>query len=315
MATISDIARRANVSKTTVSRVLNGRPDVDRATAERVRQVVAELGFVPSASARALVNGRAKCVGLLIPSLDLAWVLPLVEGVADRVEAREHTLTLHTIARGEESLAAMSAQVNARVIDGLVAVVPHGLEDYLRRFVERGLPVALIDDRDLVPAVPRVWATDRAGGEAAARHLVALDRLPAATITGPLSTVGGRERLAGFRQALAEAGDELDPSRVREGDWTIAGGRAAMRSLLSDHPDLRAVFAANDLMAIGAMRAVVDAGRRVPDDVAIVGYDDIPFAAQMIPALTTVRQPLAEMAGAAAAAVLDATAGNPWEPG
>ncbi|HET7095526.1 MAG TPA: substrate-binding domain-containing protein, partial [Thermomicrobiales bacterium] len=142
----------------------------------------------------------------------------------------------------------------------------------------------------------------------------ALDRAPAATITGPLCSIGGRERLAGFRQALADASAPLDPLLVREGDWTTAGGAAAMRSLLSAQPHLGAVFAANDLMAIGAMRAIVDSGRRVPDDVAVVGYDDIPFASQMIPALTTVRQPLAEMAGAAAAAVLDATAGRPWEP-
>jgi LacI family transcriptional regulator len=273
------------------------------------------LGYVPSASARALVNGRAKCVGLLIPSLDLAWVLPLVEGVADRAEAREHTLALHTIARGQESLAAIAAQVNARVIDGLIAVVPRGLEAWLRGFVERGLPIALIDDQDLVPSVPRIWATDRAGGFDAGRHLVDLDRLPAAAITGPLDSFGGRERLAGFRQALTESNIPCDPTLVREGDWTIASGREATRSLLMDHPDLQAIFAANDLMAIGAMRAIVDAGRRVPDDVAVVGYDDIPFAAQMIPALTTIRQPLVEMARAAAAAVLDATAGRPWEPG
>ncbi|HEX5497954.1 MAG TPA: substrate-binding domain-containing protein, partial [Thermomicrobiales bacterium] len=262
----------------------------------------------------ALVNGRARCIGLLIPSLELAWVLPLVEGVADRVEACEHTLALHTIAHGQVSLAAIAAQVNARVIDGLVAVVPHGLEGWLRRFVERGLPVALIDDRDLAPAVPRVWATDRAGGFDAGRHLVNLGRLPAATIAGPLSSIGGRERLAGFRQALEEASASFDPALVHEGDWTIDGGTTGMRSLLAARPDLRAVFAANDLMAIGAMRAIVDSGRRVPDDVAVVGYDDIPFASQMIPALTTVRQPLADMARAAAAAVLDATAGRPWEP-
>jgi LacI family transcriptional regulator len=242
-------------------------------------------------------------------------VLPLVEGVADQVEAREHTLTLHTIARGQESLAAISAQVNARVIDGLIAVVPRGLEHWLRGFVERGLPIALIDDQDLVSSVPRIWATDRAGGIDAGRHLVALGRMPAAAITGPLDSIGGRARLDGSRRALAEASMPFDPSLVREGDWTIASGWDGMRALLAAHPELRSIFAANDLMAIGAMRAIVDSGRRIPEDIAVVGYDDIPFAAQMIPALTTIRQPLADMARAAAAAVLDALAGQPWEPG
>lgn len=305
MVTISEIARRANVSKTTVSRVLNGRPDVDERTAERVRRLVAELGYVPSANARALANGRARCIGLLVPSLELPWFLELLRGVADEAEAAGYTLALHTVARGESSLATFASQVAARVIDGLVAVTPHGLRGYLAVLIERRFPVVLIDDETHGLDAPLVWATDRAGGASATSHLLGQGKAPVAAITGPLDSIGSRLRFDGYREALAAAGSPMDPTLVREGDWTIAGGAAAMADLLKARPDVRGVFAANDLMAIGALRAAHAAGREVPGHLAVVGYDDIPVASQTIPALTTVRQPLYEMGRDAARRVLE----------
>lgn len=309
MVTIAEIARRANASKATVSRVLNGHPAVDPRTAARVRAIVAEVGYVPRASARALANGRARCIGFLVPSLTVPWLLELLRGVADEVEAADHTLALHTIARGEASLAAFSAQVAARAIDGLVAVLPRDVPS-LAGLRARGLPVVLIDDRDGAPGFPRVWTTDRLGGYQATRHLLTLGRAPVAVITGPLASVGGQDRLAGYRRALAEAGVAFDPDLVRSGDWTEASGGAAMDRLLAAHPELRGAFVANDLMAFGAMRALAESGRQVPSDVAVVGFDDIPAAAHTTPALTTVRQPLYEMGRTAVRAVFAALAGE-----
>jgi LacI family transcriptional regulator len=306
MVTISEIARRADVSKTTVSRVLNGRPDVDARTAQRVRQLVTDLGYVPSATARALAHGRARCVGLLVPSLDLPWLLELLRGVADEVEAADYTLALHTVGNGAASLATFTAQVGARVIDGLVAVAPVDLDDYLANLVRRGLPVAVLTDHDHGLGAPTVWATDRDGGRLATAHLLALGRAPIATITGPVRLHGGCQRFSGYRDALAAGGLAFDPSLVREGDWTKEAGVAAMADLLRARPDLRGVFAANDLMALGAIKAIVASGRTVPGDIAVVGYDDIPVAAQTIPELTTVRQPLYEMGRDAARRVLAA---------
>ncbi|MCC6314255.1 MAG: LacI family DNA-binding transcriptional regulator, partial [Thermomicrobiales bacterium] len=173
MVTIGEIARHAQVSKTTVSRVLNGRPDVDPHTAERIRAVVAALGYVPSANARALAHGRGRSIGLLVPTLELPWLQEVLRGIADEVEAADHTLALHTLARGRESVAAFSAQVAARAIDGLVAVIPHGYEDDLLVLARQGLPIVLIDDASHHDVFPSVWSTDRAGGRQATAHLLA----------------------------------------------------------------------------------------------------------------------------------------------
>ena len=158
----------------------------------------------------------------------------------------------------------------------------------------------LVDDQDHRLAVPTVWATDRAGGHEAARHLIAHGRMPLATIAGPRSSRGGIERLAGVRAALREAGLPIDERLEAEGDWTREGSEAAMIELLDACLGLRGGFAANDLMAFGAIHALVASGRAVPGDVAVVGSDDIPPAALTTPGLTTVRQPRYEMGRAAA---------------
>lgn len=310
VVTISDIARRANVSKTTVSRVLNGRPDVDAQTAARVRRLVVELDFVPNATARALAHGRGRCLGLLVPSLDLEWLMELLRGVADEVEAANHTLALHTTANGDASLASFLAQVDARVIDGLVAVVPRELPS-LVRLRERGFPIVLIDDRGRAPNFASVWTTDRLGGWQATRHLLSLGREPIGIIVGPAHSAGAQDRWAGYCQALAEAAVAAPPALVADGDWSAASGAAAMARLLERQPTIRSVFATNDLMAFGAIRTLARLGRRVPDDVAVVGFDNIPTADLMTPGLTTVRQPLYDIGRAAVHHVLQVLGGAP----
>lgn len=316
MVTIAEIARRASVSKTTVSRVLNGKPDVDHRTADRVQALVAELGYVRSASAQALAKGQARCIGLLVPSLTLPWLLEVLRGVADEVEAANYTLALHTMPRGDESLAAFSTQVSARSIDGLAVVVPGDLRDYLLGLRHSGLPVVVIDDCYYHPDFPSIRTTNLVGAYEATRHLLALDKTPVATITGPLTAPGTCDRLAGYRQALEEAGESPAPSLVVESDYTEPGGAAALDQLLVTRPQVRGVFAANDLMAFGAMRALARAGRAVPDDVAVVGFDDIPASAHTTPPLTTIRQPLYDMGANAARGLLAALNGRelPTEP-
>jgi LacI family transcriptional regulator len=313
MVTITDVARHAGVSKATVSRVLNGRPDVDARTAMRIRATIAELGYVPSARGRALASGRAGCIGFLVPSLTLPWLLEVLRGVADAVEAAGFAVTLHTTSRGTASLASFAAQVRARAIDGVVAAAACDLRLYLADLRDEGVPVVLIADH-ADPAFPTFWATDRAGGYEAARHLLALGRWPIAAIAGPAKCHGARERVAGYRQALAEAGRSPSPDLIEEGDWTEAGGAAAMDALLARRPDLRAVFAANDRMAFGATRAIVRSGRAIPADVAVVGYGDIPAAEHTTPPLTTIGLPFYDLGCAASRALLGALAGDSLSP-
>ncbi len=310
--TINDIARSAGLSKASVSRALNGKQDVDPQTRKRVLALAAQMGYVPSASARALSNGRSTCLGLLVPSLTWPWILEVLRGVAEEIEQSGYSLMLYTTASGADSEHAfMSQVVPAGAVDGLALVIPPGMLDHIGRLAQRGVPVVVIDDRGHHPEFPTVATTNIEGGRTATHHLVALGRRWIAMLNGPLDYGCNRDRLEGYRLALQQAGIRFDPRLVANGDFAERGGASAMATLLESAPRLDAVFAANDLMAFGAMRALRNAGRRVPDDVAVVGFDDLPASALTQPPLTTVRQPLYEMGRTAATMVMSAVRGEP----
>jgi LacI family transcriptional regulator len=309
--TIADVAARAGVSKTTVSRVLNGKGELDVATAARVRRVIEELGYVPSAPAVGLARGRTQVVGMLVPSLTWPWMGEVLQGAVDVVESERYALLLFTCNRGAESMRQFATQVSAKSFDGLLVIEPEGTLDYIADLYERGLPVVLIDDRGHQPGFPSVGTTNRAGGEAAARHLLELGRRRPLVITGTEEFGCTQERLAGFTEAYAAAGLPLDPRLVVEGDFTFDSGRLAAKKLTEAGLDFDAIFAHNDLSAGGALQAIREAGRRVPEDVAVVGFDDIPYAAHTEPPLTTVHQPMREMGQAAARMLMSYFEGVP----
>ncbi|HEX2774902.1 MAG TPA: LacI family DNA-binding transcriptional regulator [Micromonosporaceae bacterium] len=302
--TIAHVAARAGVSKTTVSRVLNGKGDLDEATAARVRQVIDELGYVPSARAVGLARGRTRIIGMLVPSLTWPWMGEVLQGVVDVVETEGYGLLLFTCNRGEESMWQFASQVSAKSFDGLLVIEPEGTLDYIAGLHARGLPVILIDDRAKRPLFPSVATTNRSGGRAAGTHLVELGRRRPLVITGPNRFGCTQDRLDGFAEAYADAGLPLDPALVVEGDFTLDCGRRAVKQTLEAGVAFDAVFAHNDLSAAGAMQAAREAGCRVPEDIAVVGFDDLPLAATTDPPLTSVRQPLREMGEAAARLLL-----------
>jgi LacI family transcriptional regulator len=302
--TIADVAARAGVSKTTVSRVLNGKGELDEATAARVRKVIDELGYVPSARAVGLARGRTRIVGMLVPSLTWPWMGEVLQGVVDVVETEGYGLLLFTCNRGDESMRQFASQVSAKSFDGLLVVEPEGTLDYIAGLHARGLPVVLIDDRAHRPLFPSVATTNRTGGHAAGAHLLELGRRQPLVITG-LNRFGcTHERLDGFAEAYANAGLPLDPALVVEGDFTFDCGQLAVKRTIEAGLSFDAIFAHNDLSAAGAIQAVREAGRRVPKDVAVVGFDDLPLAATTEPPLTSVRQPLREMGETAARMLL-----------
>lgn len=309
--TINDIARRVGLSKASVSRALNGKQDVDPETRLRVLAVAQEVGYVPSASARALSNGRSNCLGLLVPSLTWPWILEVLRGVAEEIERSGYSLILYTTASGADAERAfMSQVVPAGAVDGLALVIPPGMLEQVGRLARGGLPVVVIDDRGHHPEFPAVATTNIEGGRTATQHLIERGRRRIAMLNGPLDYGCNQERLDGYRAALEAARIGFDARRVANGDFAESGGTTAMASLLAADPDLDAVFVANDLMAFGAMRALRDAGRTVPDDVAVVGFDDLPASALTHPPLTTVRQPLYEMGRTAATMVMSAVRGE-----
>ena len=302
--TIADVAARAGVSKTTVSRVLNGKGELDEATAARVRQVIDELGYVPSARAVGLARGRTRIVGMLVPSLTWPWMGEVLQGVVDVVETEGYGLLLFTCNRGDESMRQFASQVSAKSFDGLLVIEPEGTLDYIAGLHARGLPVVMIDDRANRPLFPSVATTNRSGGHAAGEHLLEIGRRRPLVVTG-LNRFGcTQERLDGFAEAYANAGLELDPTLVVEGDFTFDCGQVAVKRTIEAGIHFDAVFAHNDLSAAGAMQAVREAGRRVPEDVAVVGFDDLPLAATTEPPLTSVRQPLRQMGETAARLLL-----------
>jgi LacI family transcriptional regulator len=310
--TIRDVARRAQVSKTTVSRVLNGKPDVDPATTELVRAVVEEMGYVPSASAVSLARGRAHSIGLLAPALSRPWVLEVLRGVAEGIETTDYSLTLFTTSRSEASMQELRNQLRSQALDGLAIMQPPWRFDPVTDFPADGMPVVLIDDRNTHPNIPSVGSADRGGIIEAIEHLASLDRHKIAMISGPIEIGCHRERLAAFREACELVGGSSRANLICEAleDSHRAGYQAAGK-LLARRASFDALFVGNDAMALGAMRRLRAEGVDVPGEVAICGFDDIAAARYADPPLTTVYNPLYEMGGRAIRMLLDACDGAP----
>jgi LacI family transcriptional regulator len=310
--TIADVAARAKVSKTTVSRVLNGKGELDESTAARVRAVIDELGYVPSSRAVGLARGRTRVVGMLVPSLTWPWIGEVLQGAVDVLETERYGLLLFTCNRGEESMRQFGAQVSAKSFDGLLVIEPEGTFDYIATLHARGLPVVLIDDRDQTSGqIPSVGTTNHSGAGAAAAHLLEIGRTRPLVIAGPDRFGCTVQRLGGFAAKFAEAGHPIPAERVLPGDFTVERGVAGVQEALAAGIEFDAVFAHNDLSAIGAMQGLLDRGKRIPQDVAVVGFDDIPTAAHTQPSLSTVHQPAREMGEAAARTLLAHFEGTP----
>ena len=302
--TIADVATRAGVSKTTVSRVLNGKGEINENTVLKVRKAISELGYVPSAGAVGLARGTTQMVGMLVPDLAWAWA-GIVQAVVETLEAEGFGLRMLTWNRGEESLRRLGLQVAAKSFDGLLVIEPEGALGAITELHEAGLPVVLIDDRFQRPGFPHVATTNREGGEQAARHLLDLGRRRPLVVTGPEEYGCTRERLDGFVDVYTEAGIELGQRSIIRGDFYFDGGRSAVAQALADGVEFDAVFAHNDPSAAGALAALHEAGLRIPRDVAVVGFDDVELASYTYPGLTTIRQPMREMGEAAARLLLD----------
>ena len=254
--TIADVAREAGVSKTTVSRVINLKGEVDGSTAARVREVIADLGYVPSSGAVGLARGRSRTVGLLVPSFTWPWMGEVLQGIVDTVEAADYGLLLFTCNRGAQSVERFTTQVSARAFDGLVVVEPENTLDQLTALHRAGLPIVLIDDRGHHPEFPSVVTTNHEGGASAARHLRAAGRTRPLVVTGPDAL-----RLR-TRPARAASVRSCPPSWSWTGTSPNAGGGSPWSELLAAGTEFDSVFAHNDISAAGV--AARPAGRRPP---------------------------------------------------
>jgi DNA-binding LacI/PurR family transcriptional regulator len=295
--TLEQVARRAGVSRATVSRVVNGSTTVAAEIREMVVQAVRELGYVPNHAARSLVTQKANSFALVLPEPSTRvfsedqFFPALIRGVGQELEVVDSQLVL-MMATSAASHERIAQYVLAGHVDGVMIASMHGEDPLPRALFGTGVPV-VTNGRALDPSpVPYVDVDSTGGAEEAVRYLVGAGRRCIATIAGPRDMVAGIDRLAGYRAGLAGTGQ--DPL-VEHGDFTRDSGEAAMERLIAANPNIDAVFAASDLMAHGAIRTLHRAGRSVPEDVAIVGFDDIDLARYVDPPLTTVHQPIAEI--------------------
>jgi DNA-binding LacI/PurR family transcriptional regulator len=297
--TLEQVAARAGVGRGTVSRVINGSPSVSDRTRAAVEAAVAELGYVPNGAARALAAGSADAVALVVPETETKlFAEPYFSGILRGVSAEladSSMQLLLTLIRDEHERDRFAQYAAARRVDGVLLVSVHADDPLPDQLVESGMPAVLGGRRSGAETVPYVDSDNVGGAQIAVEHLIGRGRRAVATITGPLDMYVAQCRLEGHRAALLAAGREDDERLVAHGDFTEEGGKRAMRELLERAPEVDAVFCASDLMASGARLALREAGRGVPADVALVGFDDSAVARHMDPPLTSVRQPIEEM--------------------
>lgn len=295
--TLEEIARLAGVSRSTVSRVINHHPHVRPEVRERVWKVIREVGYHPHAAARNLATRRSQIIGVVIPeTLPKVFSDPyfpaVLRGISDALAERGYHLMLSLLSPQQEEDFYQRA-LRGHVVDGIIVLSAQVTDPLIARAYRDGLPVVSIGRYPEEPGVSYVDADNLEGGRMATEHLLRLGRRRVATIAGPQTMAPGIDRLEGYRLALQAWGLSPRPEWIAEGDFTEAGGYMAMRRLLPARPD--AVFVASDLMAVGALKAIREAGLRVPEDIALVGYDDVELARYTDPPLTTVRQPIYDL--------------------
>jgi LacI family transcriptional regulator len=294
--TIREIADLAGVSIATVSRVLNGRDDVSAETRELVRKVVQEHGYTVSRSARGLSAGRTGLVGVLVPLVYPVYFSAILSGAAEALYEQDMRLLLSPTGHEHDREVSLIDRLVHGETDGALVVLPEESSAELERLLDDGYRFVVVDPRlRLDDRIPSVSAAHTAGADQAMRHLLGLGHRRIAAITGPRGWVATEDRRRGYLAALAAAGIVPDPSLEADSDFEIGGGREAARRLLDLADPPTAIFAFNDNLAIGALQAARARGMSVPGDLSVVGFDDVEHATIVTPALTTVRQPLAEM--------------------
>ena len=310
---IRQIADLAGVSIATVSRVLNGRGDVSEETRELVSRVIRENGYTANRSARGLSAGRTGLVGVLVPLVFPAYFSGILAGAAEALSERDFQIVLSPTGGEHEREVSIVDRLHG-LTDGALIILPEESSEELERLLDSGFRFVVLDPlMPLDERIPSVSAAHTSGADQAMKHLLDLGHRRVGQITGPRGWVATEDRRRGYRAALAAAGILPDPTLEQEAEPEIDPGRAAAEQLLDLPEPPTAIFAFNDNIAIGAIQAARARGIRVPEELSIVGFDDIEHATIVTPALTTVRQPLAEMGRTAVSLLMRLLEGQRFE--
>jgi LacI family transcriptional regulator len=294
--TLEDIAKLAGVSRSTVSRVVNGDESVKDTTREKVQEVIQSLNFQPNIAARILAAGRTGVIGLVIPTgVRMLFVDPyfgqLIQGITAACNANDYSVMLW-LAEPAYERATIRKVLHSGLLDGVIVSSMLMDDQIVQALHDSKMPFVLVG-RHPVLDVNYLDVDNVTGGRIATQHLIDSGRWRIATITGPRNMIAGSDRFDGYCEALKAAGMPVLDELVAEGNFTEQSGYAGMQKLIPAAPD--AVFVASDIMAVGALRALQEAGLRVPEDISLVGFDDVPMAERVFPGLTTIRQPIYEM--------------------
>jgi LacI family transcriptional regulator len=307
---LEDIAKRAGVSRSTVSRVVNDEPYVSAKTREKVLAVIAEVGYAPNPGARMMVTQRTHVIGVVIPqSIAVVFEDPhyfptLLQGISEAAHKRDYATLLWLGSSDEDEERFYDRMLRNRLMDGLLVASATNHAPIIQRLVERRVPFVMVESPAvLADQISYITVDNVAAAMDAVGHLIDLGRRRIGTITGSLSNTDALDRVEGYKQALRAANLKVDKNLIVEGHFSSRSGYLGMKALLQQ--DVDAVFAASDTTAYGAMQALVEAGVRVPEEVAVVGFDDLPRAQEVIPPLTTVRQPIQQKGYQATNMLLD----------
>lgn len=295
---IKEVAREAGVSTATVSRVINDHPDVSQQTRQVVGEVIARLGYQPSNLARSLIQGRSRTVGVVGSGLKYFGPASIISAIEERASVLGYSLLLSLLRQPESNaVGQVFTDMLSRHVDGIVWAVPEigNNHDFIQDILPN-LPVPVVFlSMEPRPELSVIEFDNRAGGRLATQHLVDQGYQTIGVISGPLNWWAARQRLLGWQEVLEECGRPVNKNLIVEGDWLPASGELGLYRLLEKHPEIDAIFAGNDQMALGALKAAHFMGRQVPAYLAVVGFDDVPEAAFYHPPLSTIRQDMVSM--------------------
>jgi LacI family transcriptional regulator len=305
MTTIRDVAKMAGVSTSTVSHVINQTRFVSQETQARVREAMRQLNYTPNNIAQSLRRQRTNTIGVLLPTT----ANPYFGGILAAIEAasfeRGHNLIIGNANDNPEREQAYLQVLISQQIAGMLLISTGDIPQSVARLRDQKVPVVVVDRPTGDTSVDEVWTDNRQGGYLATRHLLDHGHEQIACITGPDNLINSRQRYQGYVDALQKAGQPIDNARIGAGLFDPVSGYEATRELLAARPDTTAIFACNDLMAIGAIRAIYEADGAVPDDVSVVGFDNISMSAYTTPQLSTVDQPIQDVGRIAVKRLLD----------
>lgn len=312
--TLEEIGKRAGSSRSTVSRVINNQSGVSEKARQRIQKVLDETGYQPNLAARTLASSRSKVIGFVIPSRVQAifsdpYFPRLIEGVTQTCNRHDYTVSLFLFHTKDEEEKIYPRVLRTGFVDGVIITATQMGDLIIPKLIQHNMPFVVVGRPDYTQQdhykdhISFVDADNQKGAYTAVMHLISLGYTRIATITGPLNTTAGIDRRDGYLDALTECGHWIDPSLIVEGDFTELSGHQAMQKLLAHQPD--AVFVASDVMALGALDLIRENGLYVPNDIALIGFDDLLPHMRTNPPLTTVRQPIQEAGVKAMELLLD----------